>query len=326
MAVMAAVNGLSAHRLDEYLQAARIDIEPDRAEVQLDLTPGVAVAEGIIADIDRDRDGLLSADETDAYVSRVLGAVVLELDGRPLHVRPTAATFPELDAFRRGEGTIRVQSGAVLPPLADGDHQLHFRNTHDRGASVYLANALVPRRSSWGDGAAARWRSKRADHRFRHESGSATPVRIWLLAILAGAVALAGFLTRRWRARSRRPHAQRRFGRRPGTLAAGLFSATPFAQKSEPPARTAFVELDAVVLDKADDRFAGSIKERFPDRGGRPIRCLASFTEVAAAGIAGRTTAALSCCFSTTPTSGARFSRDNLSLGPDRRTALLSSA
>ena len=72
LAVMAAVNGLSAHRLDEYLQAARIDIEPDRAEVQLDLTPGVAVAEGVIADIDRDRDGVLSADEKDAYVSRVM--------------------------------------------------------------------------------------------------------------------------------------------------------------------------------------------------------------------------------------------------------------
>ena len=289
MAVMAGVNGLSAHRLDEYLQAARIDIEPDRAEVQLDLTPGVAVAEGIIADIDRDRDGLLSADEKDAYVSRVLGAVVLELDGRPLHVRSTAATFPEIDAFRRGEGTIRVQTRAVLPPLADGDHQLHFRNTHDRGASVYLANALVPKSARVGVTAQRRdGDQSELTIDFVTSPGSATPVRIWLLTTLAG-VALTGFLTKRWRARSKRGRMLSVASAAAlGTLAAGLFSVTPFAQKSEPPARTSFVELDAVVLDKGGRSVRGLHKGDFQiEEDGQSV-ALASVTEVAAAGISGR--------------------------------------
>ena len=254
--------------------------------------------------------------------------VVLELDGRPLHVRPTAATFPELDAFRRGEGTIRVQSGAVLPPLADGDHQLHFRNTHDRGASVYLANALVPKSARVGVTAQRRdGDQSELTIDFVTSPGSATPVRIWLLATLAGAVALAGFLTRRWRARSRRGRMLSVASAAAlGTLAAGLFSATPFAQKSEPPARTSFVELDAVVLDKADDRFAGSTKEIFRSRRtANPLLSPAS-RRWRPPESRGGTTAALSCCFSTTPTSGARFSRDNSSPGAGRRTALLSSA
>jgi hypothetical protein len=50
-AACAAGAGVSAHRLDECLQAARIAIEPDHVGLELDLTPGRAVADAIIADI-----------------------------------------------------------------------------------------------------------------------------------------------------------------------------------------------------------------------------------------------------------------------------------
>src|SRR5258707_6047731 len=45
----------SAHRRDEYLQAARIAVEPGRVDLELDLTPGITVADTMIGDIDRDR-------------------------------------------------------------------------------------------------------------------------------------------------------------------------------------------------------------------------------------------------------------------------------
>ncbi|HXI29434.1 MAG TPA: hypothetical protein VNG89_13440, partial [Vicinamibacterales bacterium] len=48
---------VSAHRRDEYLQAARLAIDPGRVQIELDLTPGIALAEAILADIDRNRDG-----------------------------------------------------------------------------------------------------------------------------------------------------------------------------------------------------------------------------------------------------------------------------
>jgi hypothetical protein len=134
----------SAHRRDEFLQAARLAIEPSRMELQLDLTPGIEVAESVIADIDRDRDGMLSPDEQRRYVTGVLSAVTLDVDGKALHVVPIAATFPDVDSFRRGEGTIQLRAGSPLPPLSDGAHHLSYRNTHRPDISVFLANALVP--------------------------------------------------------------------------------------------------------------------------------------------------------------------------------------
>jgi len=187
----------SAHRRDECLLAARLDIEPGRVELELDLTPGIAVADATIADLDRDRDGVLSEEERGAYVGRALDAVVLELDGRPLQVAPIESTFPGLHDFRRGEGTIRLRSAAVLPPQADGDHHLSFRHTKQRDGSVYLANALVPASDRVTITAQRRDVTQRdltIDYVLRR--GPATSAPTWLLGALAGAAVLAGLLVR----------------------------------------------------------------------------------------------------------------------------------
>ena len=135
---------LSAHRRDEYLQAARLSIEPDSVHVELDLTPGIALAESIIADIDRNQDGLLSADEQAAYGSLVLSAIEVDVDGRRLDMRLGNARYPDFNAMRRGEGTIQLQLATGLEGQSPGTHQLLFRNTHRPDGGVYLANALVP--------------------------------------------------------------------------------------------------------------------------------------------------------------------------------------
>jgi hypothetical protein len=186
----------SAHRRDEYLQAARLAVEPGRVDLELDLTPGIAVAEAIIADIDRDRDGLLSADEQRAYLGRVREAVVLELDGRPLHLEPIGATFPAVGDFRRGEGTIRVQSAVVLHQ-ANGDHHLSFRNMNPRDVSVYLANALVPMSDRIAITAQRRDATQRdltIDYVLRPGPDTSAPT--WLLCGLTGAIVLAALLMR----------------------------------------------------------------------------------------------------------------------------------
>jgi hypothetical protein len=135
---------VSAHRRDEYLQAARLAIDPGRVELELDLAPGIVLAEAILADIDRNRDGSLSRDEQQAYSALVMGALTLEVDGVPVRARLGDASFPDAEAMRRGEGTIRIQAVATLPRLSIGAHQLLFRNRHHPDRSVYLANALVP--------------------------------------------------------------------------------------------------------------------------------------------------------------------------------------
>jgi len=113
-------------------------------ELQLDLTPGIEVADTVIADIDRDGDGVLSPDEKREYVAGVLAAVALDVDGKALRVAPIDSTFPDLESFRRGEGTVRLRAGTSLPPLANGAHHLSYRNTNRPEISVFLANALVP--------------------------------------------------------------------------------------------------------------------------------------------------------------------------------------
>jgi len=130
IAIIAATAALSAHRRDEYLQAARIAIAPARVIVQLDLTPGIAVADAIIHEIDRDGDDVLSPAEQQAYVNRVLSGIGVDVDRQRVYLQLVSSTFPDPAAFRRGEGTIQLQFDAPLPGVSDGMHRLTFRNMH----------------------------------------------------------------------------------------------------------------------------------------------------------------------------------------------------
>src|SRR5262245_28767227 len=103
---------MSAHRRDEYLQAARLTIDPDRVEIALDLTPGIAVADVVRAEIDRDADGAISRAEGNEYVRRVVSGIALDVDGRPLRLGVVDNAFPDFDAMRQGEGTIRINASA----------------------------------------------------------------------------------------------------------------------------------------------------------------------------------------------------------------------
>ena len=147
MALIALVltgTSVSAHRRDEFLQAARIGIDEQRVHLELSLTPGIAVAEAIIGDIDRNHDGSLSADEQGAYLNDVLGATQLAIDGRQLNVAIVASTFPSLEALRSGDAAIELEAITALPSLPAGRHQILFNNAYRRDISVYLTNALAP--------------------------------------------------------------------------------------------------------------------------------------------------------------------------------------
>jgi hypothetical protein len=205
LAMVAAIGtSVSAHRRDELLQAARIDVEPRRMDLDLDLTPGIEVAEAIIAEIDRDRNGLISPDERHEYVQGVLAAVHLSIDGRPLRPELVDSTFPELETFHRGEGTIRLRLAVALPRLYEGQHQLSFHNKYRRDVSVYLANALMPASDRIAVTAQRRDEEQRdltIDYVARGDPATWTPV--WLLGSIAGFAVLATFLRQprpSWRA------------------------------------------------------------------------------------------------------------------------------
>jgi hypothetical protein len=139
-----AAAGASAHRREDYLQAARVGLEPEGVLITLAVTPGVAVAEELIEALDRDRDGASSARERETFAALVVSALRVELDGRPLTLHVVSSDAPELAAFRRGEGAFRLTLRARVPRVADGPHRLLFRNAYLAGHGAYLANALVP--------------------------------------------------------------------------------------------------------------------------------------------------------------------------------------
>jgi len=196
------VADVSAHRTDEYLQAARLAIDPGIVHIELDLTPGIALAEATIADIDRNRDGSLSRDEQQAYADLVMSALTLAVDGMPVRPQLGVTDVPGAEAMRRGEGTIRIQSTATLPRLSIGPHQLLFRNRHHPDRSVYLANALVP----GSDKVAVTAQRRAVDQSeliidYVVAAAPATSTAVLLLGTFAAATVLSGLRMRASRSR-----------------------------------------------------------------------------------------------------------------------------
>jgi hypothetical protein len=133
-----------AHRLDEFLQASRLSIDPDRVTIELDLTPGVSVASKVLTWLDTDGDGKISAREEARYACGVLDALTLSVDGTPTPLRLVETRFPDAIDLERGLGTIRLRAEGTTPVAARGHHRLSYQNAHHPEMSVYLVNAVVP--------------------------------------------------------------------------------------------------------------------------------------------------------------------------------------
>jgi len=138
-----AVSPARAHRLDEYLQATRVAIDPDRIVLEIDLTAGANIASRIVGLIDTNRDGRLSQGEQDNYARQVLASITCTIDGRLTPSTLLTAQFPELEAMAAGTGPIRLRAAVGASP-GSGRHQLDCVNTHAPEMSVYLVNALMP--------------------------------------------------------------------------------------------------------------------------------------------------------------------------------------
>jgi len=194
----------SAHRRDEYLQAARVALLPDRVTIQLDLTPGIDVADAIVRLVDRDGDGTLSAGEQRRYADDVVGALDARVDEDRLALQLSGSSFPSIAAMRAGEGTIQLLASAAHRRLTGGAHQFFLENPHQPQRSVYLANALVPATSLLAV------LDQRRDERqtqvtidYRVRADAAVPYAAWVFAGLPIAAVLVWRRTRRHRPVSR---------------------------------------------------------------------------------------------------------------------------
>ena len=178
------VDGQS-NNLDEYLQAARLSLVRDRVALELDLTPGVAVAPGIIAIIDQDADAAISSEEARAYAQTVMSDVRLSLDGQAIGVKLDRVEVPSAADLRAGLGTIAIRASSSVDRLGGGRHSLQFKNDHRPGGAAYLINALAP------DDPAIRVLSQARDPiqregRIEYEIRSSSPARWFgLFAVVA---------------------------------------------------------------------------------------------------------------------------------------------
>ena len=134
------MNQAGAHRLDEYLQATLISVEQDEVEVEISLTPGVAVLPVVLAMIDQDHNERISAQEERAYAERVLRNVSLESDGQAIRLTVVGRSFPAVEDMKQGLGTIQLR----LRGERHGGHEMRFVNRHLAGISVYLVNCVLP--------------------------------------------------------------------------------------------------------------------------------------------------------------------------------------
>lgn len=132
------IAGAAAHRLDEYLQATLIGVSRDGTDVEIQLTPGVAMLPVLLAVIDQDRDGRISPAEEQAYANRVAREVELRVDGVPAPLALIESKFPTIEAMREGLGTIRMKLRT-----ARSGHSLRFENHHLPQVSAYLVNCLA---------------------------------------------------------------------------------------------------------------------------------------------------------------------------------------
>jgi hypothetical protein len=145
LALLAVPSAVFAHRDDQYLQATLVAIEPSGVRLQINLTPGVAVAEQVIARIDHDRDGAISKNEAVAYAESLRRDLTLRMDGRDLELKLTASEFVPPAELRTGSGIIQMEFSASFGPLVSGPHKLTLENRHLTTISVYLINAAQPR-------------------------------------------------------------------------------------------------------------------------------------------------------------------------------------
>jgi hypothetical protein len=147
LALLALPSAAVAHRLDEYLQAMLVVIEPTGITLMINLTPGVEVADEVLKRIDFNRDGQISDGETATYSELLRRDLTLRLGADNMELETVAAVLPTPAELRTGEGIIQVAFAAAMSLVA-GRHVLVLENRHHARIGAYLLNAALPKSRS----------------------------------------------------------------------------------------------------------------------------------------------------------------------------------
>jgi hypothetical protein len=181
----------TAHQLDEYLQATRVSLARNRVLLEIDLTPGAAIASEVITRLDRDGDKRVSPIEAAEYGQLVLSDLILKLDERSIPITLVHVEIASIDALRSGIGAIQMRAVSDLGADVTGRCQIYFRNNHQPSVSVYMVNALVPEDRNVSVMRQTRNPSQQEVH-IDYNVGPQWPVQIlWLVCGALGLLTLA---------------------------------------------------------------------------------------------------------------------------------------
>jgi hypothetical protein len=134
---------LSAHRLDEYLQATTVALGRSQLTFVMRLTPGVKVMDAVLRAIDPDGDGQISETEQRNYAASVLRDLRITVDGEIIQPVLTTVSFPAVAELKEGSAEIVLVFEAPFPAKAE-PRRLVFENRHQSKISAYLVNSLQP--------------------------------------------------------------------------------------------------------------------------------------------------------------------------------------
>lgn len=149
-AVLAAAAPLTAqaHPLDEVVQGAYLTLKPGQVALELDISPGILVADSLLRRLDADGDTRIGGDEADAFGRHVLGQTRLTIDGAPAAWRLERVAAPPYDNVRQGGDTVRIYAVARRPERA-GAHSFTFENRYAPARTQAAANVFLQPNNGW---------------------------------------------------------------------------------------------------------------------------------------------------------------------------------
>lgn len=140
--IAAAPAAASAHP-EHCGQASYLTVTPAQATLELELSPGPAVAARLAAHIDQDGDQQISEAEAQAYAREALAGQSLRADGEALALAVTRVECPPAARLATGQDKIRVVLVASTAHLAPGKHRFTLENSHEPVPSSYMAHAFA---------------------------------------------------------------------------------------------------------------------------------------------------------------------------------------
>lgn len=139
------VSSVSAHPLDEYLQASYLTLTGDTLVVDVDLSPGVLVAARVLPLIDTDGSGDISKTEGQLYIDEIVKALHLSANDNPIPLTLNGVEYPPYLDLSAGTGVIRLHLSAPLPHTTPGDYKVFYENDYEVPGlrNTYLVNGFI---------------------------------------------------------------------------------------------------------------------------------------------------------------------------------------